>query len=294
MVRSVYTRRIVEEGIVGVWERVCRRVAGFVEEKIEEAADADSKGRSGVVDALMMARLFAADVGSSVVYGEENALNVLNDQEQRREFEADLRWSDNRLLSLWTLFMVWYPDLAVRLQRLGIAPGSMNSEVPKSLVMDRKGREVLQKTLNQWDESQGERQESLMERLVAEFRERGHSAALPDTKYVLSDTLDHFWAAVTTTGDALGAVFYQLSHPQNKRHQDRLREALKSAGVSAHGDVSLAMVKSIEYLDFVIRETLRHSPPIPFSLTRKVTAAEGMEILGYWLPPGVSLREQGL
>jgi cytochrome P450 len=83
-------------------------------------------------------------------------------------------------------------------------------------------------------------------------------------------------------------VFYQLSHPQNRERQVQLRNELRHASLDPGCEVSLAAVKGVQYLDFIIKETLRYSPPIPFSMDRKVTAKEGLNVLGYRIPPGVS------
>ena len=130
--------------------------------------------------------------------------------------------------------------------------------------------------------------ETLLERIVYQYKEEGPSKAIPHTEYILSETLDHFWAGITTTGDALAAVFYHLSHPDNKARQFKLRNQLRDAGIDAGVEVSLTKVTDVAYLDAIVRESLRHATPVAFSMSRKVTAEEGMEILGYWVPRGVS------
>lgn len=155
--------------------------------------------------------------------------------------------------------------------------------------MNKKGREILKRLLSQDVCESHSRPETLMEKLVSGYKEHGPSNVIPDTEYILSETLDHFWAGVTTTGDALAAAFYYVSQPANKPRQEKLRHELRNAGTESGGGISLAKVKDVAYLDFVIRETSRHSQPVASSLSRRVTAQEGMEVLGYWIPPGVSL-----
>lgn len=163
----------------------------------------------------------------------------------------------------------------------------MPSDVPSDIVMDKKGRQILEKVLSEKYEIPKDREESLMERMVSEYTTNGPCKAIPDTDYILSDCLDHFWAGVTTTSDALSAAFYQLSHPENKSRQELLRNELKAAGIVPGSEISLSKVKTLEYLDSVVKETLRHSMPIPFTLSRKVGDEEGMQILGHWIPQGV-------
>jgi cytochrome P450 len=165
----------------------------------------------------------------------------------------------------------------------------MKRNVPPHLVMDKLGKATMQKCLREKNVSTSTQPESLMQRLVSEYEKNGPSEAIPDTNYILSDTLDHFWAGVGTSGDALGPVFYQLSHPQNKECQKRLRQALKDAGISSTSEITIAQVKNVEFLDAVIKESFRVSPPVPFSMSRKVPEGEGMELLGHWIPPGVTI-----
>lgn len=164
----------------------------------------------------------------------------------------------------------------------------MPGGVPDDLMMNRKGRQLLTRLLSGAIKSPHGQPETLMETLVSEYMEHGSTKAMPGTEYILSDTLDHFWAGIGTTSDALAAVFYQLSLPQNKLVQEKLRHELEAAGIKAGSEASLDTVKSLVYLDCVVRESLRHSPPIGFSLSRKVTAKEGMEVMGHWVPSGVS------
>lgn len=178
-------------------------------------------------------------------------------------------------------------DTALWLRRIGLAPASLGATVPDDLVLDKKGRLVMGQVFSSGYKPPANRPQSLMERTVQEYKEKGASTAIPDTDYILSETLDHFGAGVTTTTDALGAAFYQLSLPQNKMRQSKLREELQKAGVDSSTEVTFSVIKSIDYLDFVVKETLRFSPPIPTSMERKVTSKEGLEVLGYQIPRGV-------
>lgn len=184
-------------------------------------------------------------------------------------------------------------DFALWLQRKGLAPKPTPSDVPPDTVMDRKGREVLKRVMSEKRGPPSDRAETLMERVVSEFTKNGPSKAIPDTDYILSETLDHFWAGVGTTSDALSAAFYQLSHPAHTSEQSKLRNELKAAGIVAGSEVPLSKAKTLEYLDSVVKETLRHSMPIPFTLSRKVSGEEGMQVLGHWIPQGVISAPSG-
>jgi cytochrome P450 len=90
---------------------------------------------------------------------------------------------------------------------------------------------------------------------------------------------DHMAAGIDTTGDGLCFLMWELSQPQNMGFQRRLQQELKNAPVEAPLD-------SLVYLDAVIKEALRCSPPIPMSLPRYVPPG-GRVIDGYYIPAHV-------
>ncbi|CAI7633250.1 unnamed protein product [Penicillium pancosmium] len=87
---------------------------------------------------------------------------------------------------------------------------------------------------------------------------------------------DHMAAGIDTTGDGLCFLMWELSQPQNMEFQRRLQQELKEAPAEAPLD-------SLVYLDAVIKEALRCSPPIPMSLPRYVPVG-GRVIDGYYIP----------
>ncbi|KAJ5106319.1 Cytochrome P450 [Penicillium angulare] len=87
---------------------------------------------------------------------------------------------------------------------------------------------------------------------------------------------DHMAAGIDTTGDGLCFLMWELSQPHNLIFQQRLRHELISASPDAPLD-------SLVYLEAVIKEALRCSPPIPMSLPRYVPEG-GRTIDGYFIP----------
>ncbi|KAJ6005329.1 hypothetical protein N7451_003273 [Penicillium sp. IBT 35674x] len=87
---------------------------------------------------------------------------------------------------------------------------------------------------------------------------------------------DHMAAGIDTTGDGLCFLLWELSQSQNLHFQQKLRDELLSAPSDAPLD-------SLIYLDAVIKEALRCSPPIPMSLPRYVPEG-GRTIDGYFIP----------
>ena len=106
--RSIYTVRAVEgEHMQAVFKTLLGRLVEYVDQKSQA-------GRP--VDAIALARLYAADVGSHVVYGSHHSLNLLGDETQRLEFQKDLKWTDSRFLTVWSLLMLWYPRASVHFE----------------------------------------------------------------------------------------------------------------------------------------------------------------------------------
>ena len=70
---------------------------------------------------------------------------------------------------------------------------------------------------------------------------------------------DHMAAGIDTTGDGLCFLMWELSQPQNLEFQRKLHHELTTTPADAPLD-------SLVYLDAVIKEALRVSPPIPMSL----------------------------
>ena len=92
-----------------------------------------------------------------------------------------------------------------------------------------------------------------------------------------AECLDHMAAGIDTTGDGLCFLMWELSQPANIHVQTRLRDELL-ANPEASFD-------KLPYLDAVVMEGLRCTPPIPMSLPRYVPKG-GRGVDGYPLPEG--------
>lgn len=86
----------------------------------------------------------------------------------------------------------------------------------------------------------------------------------------------------------MAAIIFQLSRPENRPYQDRLRQELQEAGVrsGAHPDISI--IQQLPFLTDVIRETLRVDPPVPFGPPRIVKEGQDVTVMGVRVEPGVS------
>jgi hypothetical protein len=100
--RYVYSARAIEgEEMQTVFKVLLQRLVTFIDAEISQ---------DRAVEVNRLSRWFAADLMSHVVYGSENCLNLLGDESQRLEFKRDLEWQDERLLTLSSLLMLWYPS----------------------------------------------------------------------------------------------------------------------------------------------------------------------------------------
>ncbi|OJJ46594.1 hypothetical protein ASPZODRAFT_16346 [Penicilliopsis zonata CBS 506.65] len=105
---------------------------------------------------------------------------------------------------------------------------------------------------------------------------------------------DHMAAGIDTTGDALCFAIWQLSKEKHSHVQTKLKEELREHYRSDQaGD--LRSLDRLPYLDAVIKETLRLTPPIPMSLPRYAPGGKGKSnvvIDGYAIPAGTIVSSQ--
>ncbi|KZP14971.1 cytochrome P450 [Athelia psychrophila] len=83
---------------------------------------------------------------------------------------------------------------------------------------------------------------------------------LPDAE-VIAQVSTMVFAATDTTSSALSRIFHLLA--QDPEAQGRLRDEIRAAR-SQDGDLDYKQLDALEYLDAVIRETVRLYAPIPF------------------------------
>ncbi|KAF9878860.1 hypothetical protein CkaCkLH20_03760 [Colletotrichum karsti] len=269
-------------------ERVQGGIANAVKHLIERL-DAHAGADSEPVDLRPLLRAALQDAMSVVVYGHDNALSVQKDEKQRVAMKIDNEWQRTRFFNMWTLIDFYLPGLALQLHRARLAPKTAYGYVPKDIYMNKVGRRALERLRDPSYRENGADTDTMIFRLVSKFQSEGPSAALPSDEYILSDCLDHFWAGVITTLDALLPTIEHLSQPENQQRQQRLRQELHSAMDDDHlGPKELSRtLKALPYLDAVLRESIRLRPPIPVALERRVSAREGSIVVhGREVPEG--------
>lgn len=290
-VRNIFSARVAQSD--DVTRVILDSASGML-----DLAKSDMK-TSSAVQIKPLIKLALYDIMSLVVYGQEHKLNLVRDAEQRKAMQADIDYQDNRELTVAAGFMFLLPQLTIWLRKLGIAPKSINGHSNNDLVSDKLGRKALASLQSSEQEHLDGGHEPLMQRQYAHFRENGPSPGVPSLEYILSDSLDNFWAGVSTTSDGLAPLFRYLSLPEHRERQERLREEIRKAttdaGVSSPFQLSAEQLKQCAYLEGVIRETLRLHPPIPFSMERIVTKREGsINIKGYNVPAGWRVSSQAM
>lgn len=92
-----------------------------------------------------------------------------------------------------------------------------------------------------------------------------------------AECLDHMAAGIDTTGDGLCFLMWELSQPANRGFQKRLQDELLSNPGASYD--------KLPFLDAVVMEALRCTPPIPMSLPRYVPPG-AREIDGFIVPGG--------
>ncbi|KAE8154562.1 putative cytochrome P450 [Aspergillus avenaceus] len=109
--------------------------------------------------------------------------------------------------------------------------------------------------------------------LVARLAKKGSPLSHME---VAAECKDHLAAGIDTTGDGLCFLMWELSKPEHSQIQDRLYEELRLTSTDTPLD-------NLPYLEAVIKEALRCTPPIPMSFPRYVPSG-GRTIAGYFMP----------
>ncbi|QSS51851.1 cytochrome P450 monooxygenase, nitrosative stress-induced transcript [Histoplasma capsulatum var. duboisii H88] len=258
-----------------------------------EAEAGSEQPLSWTVDVFPMMRWLAADIMIGLTYGHEKPLNLLSNPDSRAQLNELLTPTLELVASpLMTAFQ-WLPLPIVKLLSPLINPGSKLTTFGMSLV-----QESLKSLPLQSKDDDGRKANTHLQHLLCLFKKDGPSLAIPNINYIASDTLDHFSGGTTTTADFLSALLYHLSLPENKHHQDKLRQELRtvsngSCPASSTEHIPLSQLQALPYLNGVLRETLRISPPIPFSLPRVVkTKDQDVTVMGLKINPGTIISIQ--
>lgn len=107
---------------------------------------------------------------------------------------------------------------------------------------------------------------------------------------VASECADHLLAGIDTTSDSLMFMIWALSRPENAIFQRKIQEEIRSMPTdlfNADGIASVETCDKLQYLDVVVKETLRLYAPLPASEPRSLPAESNVD--GYVVPAGTTV-----
>ncbi|KAK2777273.1 hypothetical protein FQN52_003184 [Onygenales sp. PD_12] len=239
---------------------------------------------SRTVDIFPLVRWLTSDVMIGLIYGAEGSLELLRNKESRDSMGELLVSNTQQLADPFLTIMQWFPAAITKRISLLFNPESK---------MAAFGMSRVQEALKSTTSNNNEGVTTHLQHLLHLYRKKGSNAAIPNTTYIASDCLDHFFAGSSTTADFLSALFWNLSLPENKRYQDRLQHELRTAGIIQGTEVDLSTIQQLPYLNCVLRETLRTDPPIPFGLPRVVKEKNrDVTVMGIRIKPGTTISTQ--
>lgn len=102
---------------------------------------------------------------------------------------------------------------------------------------------------------------------------------------IASECADHLDGGIDTTSDTLMFAIWSLSRPEHRKYQQRLIDEVQGLSddeLNEHGIPRAEVADKLEYVDAVLKETLRLFSPLPASEPR--SQSKGTTICGYSIP----------
>nr|KMM65752.1 hypothetical protein CPAG_02095 [Coccidioides posadasii RMSCC 3488] len=233
------------------------------------------------VDVSSWLRWLVADIIIHYIYGEKDHPNMLINEESRKIYKGLLITTADILCQPFVTFLGWFPRISTLFQRL-FGPDEIGTF----------GMKRVEAVLSANSETK-EHSITHLQHLTSTLKKNGPSRVLPGKNFIASDCLDHFIAGYFAPGDLLAALMWELSAPENRIYQDKLRHELHDAGILPGKYPDPSLVQRLPYLDCVLREVLRLHLPLPFGLPRTVKQGQNVVVLGTKIPAGTTIHSQG-
>ncbi|OCB91777.1 cytochrome P450 [Sanghuangporus baumii] len=138
---------------------------------------------------------------------------------------------------------------------------------------------LVQARMNESDGSGYKMSDSMMMQQVLTFLGAGHETTASGLTWTLWLLATHPEIQSKLRGALLPTLWLLATHPEI---QSKLRGALLPV-IAEHPNPDVRTLKSIEYLDYVVMESLRVMPPVPMTIRQ---AGKSDFIDGVWIPKG--------
>ncbi|GIZ42927.1 hypothetical protein CKM354_000617400 [Cercospora kikuchii] len=275
---------IVSEANQAMFRKLVKRLTG----QIDQEAASDSEG---VVNIWPLLRYLAADIMTNIVFGQDDALNSLEEPGHRQTVRMIRIPVEDVRKTFGTLMRWWYPCVMSMVMHSRFLPQSMKGFADEDSGLHEYVVRKVNKFLNLKELPKTE-VPTHISLLISKYRDGVAKDLIPDTTWIASDCLDHLFAGSLTTADTLSYMTFEMCRPENYARQIRLREELFAAGIKPGVEAVLADVNRLPYLNCVIKETLRRYPPIPFGEPRLIKPGPELRVGGHFIPSGMTISAQ--
>ncbi|KAK0385625.1 hypothetical protein NLU13_6802 [Sarocladium strictum] len=272
--RRLYARAFTASSLRSRWEPAVRATAEAAVASIRRHAEQD-----GAADVYRLWKFMTADVISRLAFGESFGM-VERDGDGHEADEPYFEAIDD-----WTVKISLKVASTKFLGLLRLLPSKRLRKIDRSedILLRRASRAVETMRRQQTEEADGNRAQSLFTSALA-LADDKDDVSISDGS-IRSDATVFMFAGTDTTSTTLTyLVWAVLRRPDLQR---RLEDEVASLPV----DFNEEDAEALPLLDRVLRETLRLYGPANSVLPRMVPA-EGVTMLGHYLPPGTKVFTQ--
>lgn len=229
---------------------------------------------------------FSLDNITEFLYGDFGKTACLDGFERDRALLDDVMATGGRRLAWWTVhhpkFTAWLYSRTGMLGSIASLFYPMREPTPYTGIKLH-AMQAFQK-FSEASADQKAKQSSLISRLWKHHISQKGEGGLDDLD-IASECADELDGGTDTTSDTLMFTIWSLSRPEHKRFQQKLIDEVRGLSrddLNADGFPRAETADKLEYVDAVIKETLRLYAPLPASEPR--SSPEPITIDGYPIP----------